>query len=85
MANEKPGSALDADLALLTTLLSQDNLDETDEANVAALLSRLESADGVAQGMEHKLDSLLGNLDTLLATLEPQDQTVAADKTNGSG
>ncbi|KAK0208990.1 hypothetical protein DFS33DRAFT_1306780 [Desarmillaria ectypa] len=62
--------SLDDDISLLNSLLSQDNLDESDEASVVELMQRLESADGVAKGMESKLDVLLGNLDTLLAVLE---------------
>ncbi len=56
--------SLNNDISLLNSLLSQDNLDESDEASVAELIQRLESADGVAKGMESKLDDLLGNLDT---------------------
>ncbi|KAK0455817.1 hypothetical protein EV421DRAFT_1748824 [Armillaria borealis] len=65
--------SLDNDISLLNSLLSQDNLDESDEASVAELIQRLESADGVAKGMESKLDDLLGNLDTLLAVLEKNE------------
>ncbi|KAK0466276.1 uncharacterized protein EV420DRAFT_1636860 [Desarmillaria tabescens] len=65
--------SLDDDISLLNSLLSQDNLDESDEASIAELMQRLESADGVAKGMESKLDDLLGNLDTLLAVLEKNE------------
>ncbi|KAK0481482.1 hypothetical protein IW261DRAFT_1470904 [Armillaria novae-zelandiae] len=65
--------SLDDDISLLNSLLSQDNLDESDEASVSELIQRLESADGVAKGMESKLDDLLGNLDALLAVLEKNE------------
>ncbi|KAJ7103183.1 hypothetical protein B0H15DRAFT_942680 [Mycena belliarum] len=63
-------ASIEADIAELSELLSKDTLDDAGEASVAELLARLESADGVAKGVESKLDSLLGNLDTLLASLE---------------
>ncbi|CAK5264461.1 unnamed protein product [Mycena citricolor] len=63
-------ASIEADLAELTDLLSKGTLDEAGEANLAELLSRLESANGVAKGVESKLDSLIGNLDSLLESLE---------------
>lgn len=69
----KTNGSLEDDVKLLNSLLSQENLDEKEEASVAALLQRLESAEGVAAGMENKLDDLLSNLDNLLATLEPTE------------
>ena len=41
-----------------------------DEADVAELLRQLESADGIAKGVETRLDDIIGNLDNLLASLE---------------
>ncbi|KAJ7754992.1 hypothetical protein DFH07DRAFT_496872 [Mycena maculata] len=66
-------AAIEADVAELNELLSRDTLDDAGEASVAELLARLESADGVATGVENKLDVLLGNLDNLLAALEKDD------------
>ncbi|KAJ7070685.1 hypothetical protein C8F01DRAFT_1244395 [Mycena amicta] len=57
-------ASMEADLAALIELLSKESLDEAGEASVEELLARLESADGVAKGVENKLDTLLGNLDT---------------------
>ncbi|KAJ7109845.1 hypothetical protein C8R44DRAFT_985892 [Mycena epipterygia] len=74
-------AAIEADIAELSELLSKDTLDDAGEASVAELLARLESADGVAKGVESKLDALLGNLDSLLASLEENDDSARADST----
>ncbi|KAJ7204387.1 hypothetical protein GGX14DRAFT_646875 [Mycena pura] len=76
--DQKPSqitSSIESDLAELNELLSKDpgTLDDLDEASVEVLLARLEGADGVAKGVENKLDALLGNLDSLLAALENND------------
>jgi hypothetical protein len=68
-------TTLEADITQLSSLLSQETLDGNDEANVAELLCRLESADGMARGVESRLDIILDNLDNLLATLEPKGNT----------
>ncbi|KAJ7492269.1 hypothetical protein FB451DRAFT_1388685 [Mycena latifolia] len=72
-------ASIEADIAELSELLSKDTLDDAGEASVAELLARLESADGVAKGVENKLDALLGNLDTLLASLEQNNDLVDSD------
>ncbi|KAF9469592.1 hypothetical protein BDZ94DRAFT_1242786 [Collybia nuda] len=64
---------LEADIAQLSALLSQESLNNDDDANVVELLQRLESADGVAQGVENKLDGILGKLDSLIGSLESKD------------
>lgn len=68
-------AAIEADIAELNDLLSKDTLDDAGEASVAELLARLETANGVATGVENKLDALLGNLDNLLAALEKKDDS----------
>lgn len=65
MSNPK----LEADIAQLSALLSQDTPEGN--ADVAELLRGIEAADGMAQGVEKKLDDMLNNLDRLLASLEP--------------
>ena len=72
-------ASIEADIAELSELLSQDTLDDAGEASVAELLARLESADGVAKGVENKLDALLGNLDSLLASLEKNGEIAQSD------
>jgi hypothetical protein len=67
---------LEADLAQLTTLLSQETLSSDDDANVIELLQRLESADGMAQGVENKLDDILEKLDGLINSLESKGDDI---------
>ncbi|KAL1950901.1 hypothetical protein VTO73DRAFT_50 [Trametes versicolor] len=70
---DKPGnnsSSLEADIALLSKLLSQ-NVDESDP-DVVELLRRLEAAEGIADGVESRLDGIIDHLDNLLSDLETQ-------------
>jgi hypothetical protein len=62
-APSNPG--LSADIAQLLSLESAEG-----DAHVAELLRTIEAADGMAQGVESKLDNMLENLDSLLASLE---------------
>ncbi|KAI0640293.1 hypothetical protein C8Q77DRAFT_1069998 [Trametes polyzona] len=68
--SKKSGSAhsLEADIALLSNLLSQ-NVDESDP-DVAELLRRLDAAEGIADGVESRLDGIMDHLDNLLSDLE---------------
>ncbi|KAF7303116.1 hypothetical protein MKEN_01275100 [Mycena kentingensis (nom. inval.)] len=68
-------TSMEADLAALSALLTSDKLDDAGEANVDELLARMDDADGVAKGVENKLDGLLANLDNLLAALEEKQAT----------
>ncbi|KAF7307240.1 hypothetical protein MIND_00517700 [Mycena indigotica] len=70
--------SMKADVAALSELLSKETLDESGEASIEELLARLENADGVAKGVENKLDALLGNLDSLLDALETTAETEPA-------
>ncbi|KAJ7269368.1 hypothetical protein B0H12DRAFT_1229506 [Mycena haematopus] len=74
-------ASIEQDVAELNELLSRETLDDAGEASVAELLARLESADGIAKGVETKLDTLLSNLDNLLAALEEEksDKSVQDD------
>lgn len=62
-------STVEEGILQLSSLLSQDPLDA--DADVMELLRRIDAADGVAQGVESKLDNILDHLDHLLASLEP--------------
>jgi hypothetical protein len=44
---------------------------EESDLDVADILQQLESAECVARGVENRLDDIIGNLDRLLAALEP--------------
>lgn len=70
--NETGNSSLQADIALLASLLSSDESEEVDDANISELLRRLDTANGVASGVESRLDEILNNLDGLLGTLEQE-------------
>ncbi|KAH9929768.1 uncharacterized protein B0H18DRAFT_174079 [Fomitopsis serialis] len=68
----QPRSALDADIALLQSLLSQEHNDEPEsDLDVAEILKRLETADGIAAGLESRLDGIMGSIDSMLGALEP--------------
>ena len=69
---QQQGTALDNDIDSLSSSLS-DLLSASEESDVAELLKSIDSADGLARGIESRLDSLLGNLDGLLTTLEQQN------------
>jgi hypothetical protein len=65
------------DITQLASFLSREPSDQ--DADVAELLRRIDEADGMAEGVESKLDDMLDNLDNLLASLEPE---VAANKSS---
>ena len=69
--NETPAGkpSLDADIALLQKLLSED-IDDSNPENVAELLKRLDAAEGLAGGVEERLDEIMNHLDMLLGDLE---------------
>jgi len=63
-------SSLQADIALLASLLSDDANEEIDDTSISELLRKLDTAHGVASGVESRLDEILNNLDGLLGSLE---------------
>lgn len=66
---------LEADITHLNALLSNGSLnDSSGTDDIAEILAHLESADGVARGIEGRLDELLGTLDNLLTSLEKRDE-----------
>ena len=52
--------------------------------DVAELLQRLSSADSMAQGMEFKIDSVLQNLDELLALLGAEETPTTSEVAESS-
>lgn len=83
-SEQKPISAdaiptgLNADVAALASLLAATNgaADPDCELNnndLAALLRQLDQANGIASGVENRLDGLIGALDELLGGLEPDE------------
>ncbi|KAH9923141.1 uncharacterized protein BXZ73DRAFT_7463, partial [Epithele typhae] len=67
--SQATGTSLQSDLAFLQNLLSQE-ADESDPADVAELLKRLEAAEGLAGGVEDRLDGIMEKLDRLLGDLD---------------
>jgi hypothetical protein len=70
-----PGT-LDADVAALATALADAPADADTELSgpeLTALLAQLARADGLAAGVEGRLDALIGGLDALLAGLGVDD------------
>ncbi|KII93277.1 hypothetical protein PLICRDRAFT_35466 [Plicaturopsis crispa FD-325 SS-3] len=83
-SSSKPTAGADdmsADIAQLSALLSEDPPANGSENEVAELLRRLNSAEGMAQGVESRLDEMLENLDNLLKTLDPE----VAEPKDGNG
>ncbi|KAL7284941.1 hypothetical protein ACG7TL_000029 [Trametes sanguinea] len=67
-SNHNNTSSLEADIALLSDLLSQGR-DESSR-DVIELLRRLEAAEGIADGVESRLDGIMDHLDSMLSELE---------------
>ncbi|GJE99524.1 hypothetical protein PsYK624_157900 [Phanerochaete sordida] len=81
VAKSNPSStatnSLDGGIALLTQLLAQSAGGEDGDVEgpeLQALLRRLEAADGVARGVEDRLDDIIGNLDQILGGLEAEGE-----------
>lgn len=73
--NSPSNSNIDDSLeAHLNALLSNSSLDDSNGTDdLTEILARLESADGIASGVEGRLDELLGTLDNLLTSMETRD------------
>ncbi|KAF4573455.1 hypothetical protein AB1N83_003578 [Pleurotus pulmonarius] len=70
-----PAQSLDADIARLANLLKQTESmgDGTNpDASLQELLLYLQSADGIATGVESQVDSIISHLDELLEGLEKE-------------
>ncbi|KAK4047534.1 hypothetical protein OIV83_005321 [Microbotryomycetes sp. JL201] len=73
-----PGSDLAPLLASLQATLrdvSVQDIDSLDDEAVEQLLKRMEDADQAAQGLEGRLDHLLGEIDSMLDVLEPAQES----------
>ncbi|KAK7043806.1 hypothetical protein VNI00_008418 [Paramarasmius palmivorus] len=70
-------ASIESDLARVSSVLSRehnaDPEDELSEANILDLLQQLDNADDAMTGVEEKLDNVLGQLDSLLESLERKE------------
>ncbi|KIL00785.1 hypothetical protein PAXRUDRAFT_123899, partial [Paxillus rubicundulus Ve08.2h10] len=64
---------VDSDVTFLGSLIAESRQNPTNDSDLLELLARLDSADGMARGVESRLDEILGTLDNLLTSLEPKD------------
>jgi glutaredoxin 2 len=89
-------SKMQAEVKELQSLLSGEentadsaNTTELTAADLQELLRRLETADGISQGVENRLDDILSDLDDLISSLDEheanaQDNTEPSTERNGS-
>ncbi|TDL19412.1 hypothetical protein BD410DRAFT_805826 [Rickenella mellea] len=71
VAQESEPSSCETDISRLTSLLAIANISEENaDKDLEELLKGLETADGLARGVEDRLDGLLEDLEALLAGLE---------------
>ncbi|KAK4047586.1 hypothetical protein OIO90_006127 [Microbotryomycetes sp. JL221] len=71
----EPDSALGSVLSSLQSTLqhvSMQDVDNLDDEAVEQLLRRMEEADKAAEGLEGRLDQLLGQIDGMLDVLDPE-------------
>ena len=70
------GTTMTSEIAVLAAMITSstsasESSPSLTEQDLARLLSQLDYANGMAKGMESKLDSILEQLDDLLGVLEP--------------
>lgn len=69
------------------SILVQTQDHKPDDPQVTELLRQLIAADGVAKGVEERLDGIIDNLDILLSSLESElrsSETLELDKTKAT-
>ncbi|KAG6907946.1 hypothetical protein DXG01_006804 [Tephrocybe rancida] len=74
-------NALTTDLARLDSLLAKTELTEEEDVDVAELLKRLESAEGMAGEVEDRIDGILAKLDGLIEDIGVPDKNEGATET----
>ncbi|KAF9225296.1 hypothetical protein BS17DRAFT_778407 [Gyrodon lividus] len=57
----------------LGSLTVESGQNPTDDSELSELLARLDNANSMARGVESRLDEILGTLDHLLTSLDPND------------
>ncbi|KZT08816.1 uncharacterized protein LAESUDRAFT_723765 [Laetiporus sulphureus 93-53] len=74
----QPGPLL-SDIAVLRSFIEQDEQEGADP-DIAELLRHLETAEGIAAGVESQVDEIIGNLDEILGTLEAHEQATISNR-----
>jgi hypothetical protein len=74
MPDNKVASQILSSADAISSLMDQHGIsDSNDEVDVSELLTRLERADGMAKGVEGRLDEILEDLDRLLESVGTQN------------
>jgi len=87
---KESNSSLEAAVVSSASILvqTQDHKpDDADDPQVTELLRQLIAADGVAKGVEERLDGIIDNLDILLSSLESElrsSETLVLEKTKAT-
>lgn len=71
----RPAENLESDISMLASLLNRNtaSAESTEDVDVAELLRQLETADGIAQGVESRLDGIIEHLNGMLQSLESNE------------
>ncbi|KAJ3476203.1 hypothetical protein NLI96_g11316 [Meripilus lineatus] len=78
----RSGQALETDISILASILSKSTASsDAEDIDVAELLSQLETANGIAEGVESRLDGILQHLDGMLHSLESNPKDAASTLT----
>jgi hypothetical protein len=78
--SSEPVSSLSDGIEQMRSFLSQDIPEDATDQDIAALLQHMDRVDSIGLDVEGKIDAVLGKLDSLLGTLQPDTslQTVEA-------
>jgi len=81
--SSETGSSLSGDIEKIFELLGHDIPDDVADQDIGTLLRQLEQADSIGQNVEGRIDAVLGKLDHLLATLQPEGEPQIVDAQAG--
>ncbi|TFY55418.1 hypothetical protein EVG20_g9324 [Dentipellis fragilis] len=83
-SSSKSNVSLETDIVYLKQVISSQPSDENADVNLTVLLRHLETASGVAEGVEERIDGIIGNLDMLLDSLERETEKGAGSEVGAS-
>jgi hypothetical protein len=81
--SSETASSLSGDIENIFELLGHDIPDDVADQDIGTLLRQLEQADSIGQNVEGRIDAVLGKLDHLLATLQPEGEPQIVDAQAG--